>query len=758
MGSAGRPSRPSRLPRKSKWQHRRIIPVWITEGEKDVETLESLGFTATTCPMGAGKWHLVCQNGKPPEVLHGKIIIICGDKDEPDAKTGRLNGQSHVEQIAQNLHGYVMSIKVIEAPQGKDVSDYVEAVGIEEAKAKLLELVAARSEYEPSTEREEEPRAAKESPPNKFKKLLATFEEMESTVFLDQYGAAWACMKINDHQENLRLKSAAFKGHLLKCYVADHDEGVGRETMTQVTDLLAARAEEKRSLFNRFAWVNRKLYIDLGTPDWVCIEIDAEGYRKIQLGVPLFRRYPHQQPLPEPECGGHVQDVLKFLALKDEAVQILLLVWLCTAPLEHIPRPGIVFHGLQGSTKSTAQEIMRSLIDPSSTPLLSLPKDSGEFVQLMNHHAVVSIENIGRLPIWASDDLCRAVTGAGFLKRMLFSDDDDVIYSFQRTFLMNGINVPGTRPDLLDRTILIELPRLAPEERLTKEELQRGLEQARPRIFGAMLEVISKAMRTRPPIKLTGLPRMADWCKWGCAISEALGIDHQRFLSAYHRNVGYQHEEVINAEPLCQALLHFLGDKTQWCGEPAELFTNLKEIGEQMDLTKEGWPKATHTMSRKLNSLAHNLAEVGIKVNISKGTRRIITISKESSERIPENASLPSKRLETAQQDDSEQDPSGTLPENNENTVGDDPTLSDFPVNSVGNTVGSNGPDSQDKGRYDASDAFSGSLSAFHPDSCESCGDLFMGWCQTAVEKLSDMRKCPKHTGRRNETETRTGR
>ena len=31
-------------------------PVFVVEGEKDCETLAELSFTATTCPMGAGKW------------------------------------------------------------------------------------------------------------------------------------------------------------------------------------------------------------------------------------------------------------------------------------------------------------------------------------------------------------------------------------------------------------------------------------------------------------------------------------------------------------------------------------------------------------------------------------------------------------------------------------------------------------------------------------------------------------------------------
>jgi hypothetical protein len=31
-------------------------PVFVVEGEKDVDALIAMGLSATTCPMGAGKW------------------------------------------------------------------------------------------------------------------------------------------------------------------------------------------------------------------------------------------------------------------------------------------------------------------------------------------------------------------------------------------------------------------------------------------------------------------------------------------------------------------------------------------------------------------------------------------------------------------------------------------------------------------------------------------------------------------------------
>jgi len=55
-----------------------------------------------------------------------------------------------------------------------------------------------------------------------------------------------------------------------------------------------------------------------------------------------------------------------------------------------------------------------------------------------------------------SDLLCRAVTGAGYSKRALCTDDSDIIYKFKRFIAVNGINLATTRADFLDRSIIIK--------------------------------------------------------------------------------------------------------------------------------------------------------------------------------------------------------------------------------------------------------------------------------------------------------------
>ena len=63
------------------------MTVFLVEGEKDVDRLTDEGLTATTCPMGAGKWR-----DEYADTLSGADVVILPDNDEP--------GRAHAEQVA----------------------------------------------------------------------------------------------------------------------------------------------------------------------------------------------------------------------------------------------------------------------------------------------------------------------------------------------------------------------------------------------------------------------------------------------------------------------------------------------------------------------------------------------------------------------------------------------------------------------------------------------------------------------------------
>ena len=61
------------------------------------------------------------------------------------------------------------------------------------------------------------------------------------------------------------------------------------------------------------------------------------------------------------------------------------------------------------------------------------------------------------------------MTGEADSKSKLYTDDGDVIVELRWAVLLNGINVPTDRGDVLDRSLVVELERIPDGERRTEE-------------------------------------------------------------------------------------------------------------------------------------------------------------------------------------------------------------------------------------------------------------------------------------------------
>jgi putative DNA primase/helicase len=112
--------------------------VFICEGEKDGHSLESLGLLATCNPMGAGKW-----KSEYAETLRGRSVVLLPDNDPPKDEDGNphYKGQKHAGSVAADLLRVGCEVRIVEVPEGKDVSDWLGAGGTLE---KLHGLVNAQ--------------------------------------------------------------------------------------------------------------------------------------------------------------------------------------------------------------------------------------------------------------------------------------------------------------------------------------------------------------------------------------------------------------------------------------------------------------------------------------------------------------------------------------------------------------------------------------------------------------------------------------
>jgi hypothetical protein len=595
--------------------------VFLVEGEKDADRLAMAGLTTTTNPGGAGKWRTDFA-----AMLRGRDVIILPDNDEP--------GQKHAEQVARSLHRVATSVKIValpDLPDKGDVSDWLDAG---HAVDELLKLVEETPLWTPSADKDGSGDSASgvAKKPSQADRLVEIALQPDVELFHDETGQVFARVVVGGHYEIWPTRGKALKRWLCHRFWCEERKAPNAEAVNAALNVVEAHGQfesEERRLHNRTAQYNGAVFYDLGDARWRAVRVTADGWTLVDDPPPLFRRYGHQCAQVEPVNGGDLHKLLEFVNLRTSEQRLLLLVYVVACLVPDIPHPVLTVHGTQGAAKTTLFRLVRRLIDPSAVEVLTFPRDITELVQQLSHHWTAFYDNISELPGWTSDALARSVTGEGFSKRELFTDDEDIIYRFRRCIGLNGINVAARKPDLMDRCLIFRLEPIEPDQRKPEQELWERFEHRRPLLVGALFDVLVRAMAIEPGIRLAAHPRMADFGRWGCAIATALGHSPDEFLAAYGENTAAGNDEVLHDHPIAAAVLAFMQARDEWSGLPSELFGQLEAVAqaERIDVRCRRWPKAANALTRRLNEVAPSLAAVGVDVRVeraSSGDRRVV--------------------------------------------------------------------------------------------------------------------------------------
>jgi hypothetical protein len=499
---------------------------------------------------------------------------------------------------------------------------------------KPLEVKELRSVFESILKKAEESLREEEAKEEKgssiAKQIIEMILEQEPELMHDDIGMTFMRIRIGDHFETHPTNSVHIKRWVAREFWNLAGKPAKPEYIKQALEVISSMAMfdgEKKAMANRIAESDSAFWYDLCDAKWNAVRIDGSGWKIVANPPPIFRHHKHQLPQVFP-AGGDISRLLEFVNISDGPQRLLLQVYLVTCFIPNIPHPIPVLYGSQGSAKSTFMRVLRRIIDPSSVELLALPTQSEQLVQQLSHHCAPYYDNVTTLPEWLSDALCRAVTGEGYSKRELYSDDEDVIYTFRCCVGLNGINIAAQKPDLLDRSILFNLERIPPEKRQAERAFWERFEEARPAILGGVFDTLAKAITIRQNIKVDELPRMADFTLWGCAVAEALGYSQEEFLAAYRSNINRQNEEAINEHPVATTVCVFMEGRNSWQGTSTELLSALETIAESLKINIKHnlWPKGPQVLSRRLNEVKTNLDAVGISIGTGRGTARKISI------------------------------------------------------------------------------------------------------------------------------------
>ena len=544
--------------------------------------------------------------------------------------TGNLNSATFRERLAKSASDTF----------GKDTTpNILEDIG-------LVALALASEVSDPDAEEDEKPKSLWDLLMGGMSPMdyMIQYAEEGGVYFHNPEREAYATVQIETgHQETYPLRSRNYGLWLRREFHRRERERMEEEGRTNNEDKplifpqralgdvvshfesLALFEGPEEEVYVRVAAKHGMIYVDLCDKAWRAVEISVDGWRVIPSeAVPVkFVRSKGMLPLPEPTKDPEALAALRSLlnigdSADGERNWRLMLAWLVQAFTPTGPYPVLTLLGPQGAAKSTAQRILRNIVDASTVPLRSAPRDEHNLYIDARSGWVIALDNMSSLPMWLSDALCRLATGGGFSTRQLYTDQDQILFEAMRPVIVNGIGDVVTRPDLLDRSLIINLPPIPREARKLERVLDAEVEASKGGVLAALFTAVSVGLATLESVKLDGLPRMADFAKWGTATEQALGGEPGSFIEAYTASQDEAVETALESWPVVETLVvfarRFEGEKHAWKGTATELFNSLNEKADDDLKRGKDWPKQPNKLTEQLNRLGPSLAEIGVYV------------------------------------------------------------------------------------------------------------------------------------------------
>lgn len=590
-------------------------PVYVVEGEKDADRLASLGHCATCNFDGAAKEG---QRAKwKPEyskTLRGADVVIIADRDDPGIGHARGIG-SALDGIAKSVHLVLPAITRDHA----DVSDHLDAgLGLEQL-APLPALATTTAATAQGSE--EEGRGPSQAA------VLARLAEEHYRLFGSDDGRPYAVKRNGPNIALLLRGKGALRAQLASLY---SDSSGGRvpsaSALTDALTVLEGRAASKdpEPVYLRLARHDGRIVLDLGTTDGRCAVIGPDGWTREPRSPVLFRRTKLTSPIPDPVRGGDGLQMLRGLLNAEEKEFRLVVGWLIAALIPDIPHPVMALRGEQGSAKSSTAQMLVDLIDPSPAPLRSVPRELKQWAVTASASWAVALDNVSTIPGWLSDTLCKAVTGDGYVDRVLYSDDDVTVLAFRRAILMTSIDPGALAGDLAERLLVIELQPILDTQRRTEAEVRQQFADARPAILASLLDLLSRVLARLDGLTLDRMPRMADFARVLGALDQAQDWSTLEDYRSASTDVA---ADVLDGDVFATAIKALVKDR-DWKGTASDL---LAEVSTPDTKPKE-WPKDATRAGGRLKRLATALRTIGIEVaeerSADRSRTRLYTITR----------------------------------------------------------------------------------------------------------------------------------
>jgi hypothetical protein len=467
-------------------------------------------------------------------------------------------------------------------------------------------------------------------------KPLAT-EGIEGFVFSQKHAKHYVISSENGYRQifaigspesNARIRSnERKKGRTFK-----------RRDLDEVNEELLSQAEEygvSMDLFPRVCPLGTGgVEIDLCDGKGTTVLIDSSGVKVLGgTSDTLFLRSASALALPVPADIGDYTLLRKYVHLRSNSF-LIYIAWvtftIVSGKIEATCYVYLVLKGAQGTGKSFASKISKSVIDPNTVAAQTLPGSARDLAIMLQSAHLLVVDNMRDLTTAISDILCIASTGGAVPMRKLYSDDDQKALFLHGSILFNGIHPFMGQSDFADRCLVLELVSIEPKDRKSESQMLAEFEADRPAIARGLYDLTSQILGKLPRVEVVAPSRMLDFCKWLAAMEAALELPVGVLQHVYADSLQDSQLESLLDNPLAVTIIEFAErqKEPEWVGTPTQFYDALTNIANFTAQRSRAWPSSAAVLSKRLHGLQAPLLAQGISIDWSRGKDRQIVVTK----------------------------------------------------------------------------------------------------------------------------------
>jgi len=434
---------------------------------------------------------------------------------------------------------------------------------------------------------------------------------------------------INGNQA-LEIGGLQYRDYIARLYYLNYGSGLTENQIKETVLIQRGKAlyegTEKTVYFRNAAISETLVYIDLADGKNTIIEVTPGVWKAAENPDVVFFRPQNIGPLPFPNNPGNIEPLRNFLNLKNDQDFILIRAAL---PFILRGRPGgrgsyliLLFTGPEGSAKSTAAKILKLLVDPGTPETRTPGNDIRDFFIACFRCLVLNLDNLSHLPRDVQDAISSIVTGGGFARKLNYSDSEEMVFENCNPVFMTGISLK-TAPDLMSRTIKLELDPIEEMDRRTESDIYGELEKVKSEIFGGILTALARALAEyKKGFDVPPLPRLADFGKFSIALERGNGYPEGEVIAALSDAYDTALEGIAEENPLINVLLNKLIFSTEQeiSGTAGEILKIINHETDEKTQRLEIWPKTAAGLGTIFSRQYNVLKKIGI--TITKGTGR----------------------------------------------------------------------------------------------------------------------------------------